>query len=162
MNQYQLEVDSINQVVAEFNKYLTEFWQIPKIDPLSDIGKRSIVKILHGRWDDFLFPKSSSPGVYFIFGNHRELKTRKCVYIGKASLSSSIGLRLYSHLHPNKLSEHFTMNYGKDIYILNYIASIDMEKIPFMAPALEEYLISSLSGKINLLNVAGNSAGGEQ
>jgi len=54
------------------------------------------------------------------------------------------------------------MNYGKDIYILNYIASIDMEKIPFMAPALEEYLISSLSGKINLLNVAGNSAGGEQ
>jgi len=50
------------------------------------------------------------------------------------------------------------MNYGSENYIIEYMASIDLDKlkISFIAPALEEYLITSLKEKINLINGTGN------
>ncbi|MEO7100810.1 MAG: hypothetical protein ABI162_15720 [Luteolibacter sp.] len=159
MNTYKSEVEAINQSITTFNKCLAGSCLIPEIDTFSGIEEKNIVEILHRRWDDFPFPNSDSRGVYFIFGRHREQQARNGVYIGKASFGSAIGRRLYSWLHPHRSSEHFIMNYGQDTYILDYIASISLDKlaIPFMASALEEYLISSLSSRLNLLNGTGNS-----
>lgn len=163
VNTYKLEVDAINQSIAAFNKHLAESCLIPEIDTSTGIEEKNIVEILHGRWD-FPFPNSDSRGVYFVFGRHREKQTRNGVYIRKASFGSAIGRRLYSWLHPHRLNEHYIMNYGPDTYILDYTASIDLDKLamPFMASALEEYLISTLSGRLNLLNGTGNSARVEQ
>jgi hypothetical protein len=164
MNTYKSESETINQSIAAFNKHLAESYRIPEIDTSTGIDEKNIVKILHGRWDDFQFPNSDSRGVYFIFGRHREQQAKNGVYIGKASFGSAIGKRLYSWLHPHRSSEHFIMNYGQDTYLLDYIASINLDRlaIPFMASSLEEYLISSLSGRLNLLNGTGNSRRAEQ
>jgi hypothetical protein len=163
MNAFKSEVEAINQSIAAFNQHLAGSYQIPGIDTTTGMEEKDIVEILHGRWDDFQFPNSDSRGVYFVFGRHREQQTTNGVYIGKASFRSAIGRRLYSWLHPHRSSEHFIMNYGQDTYILDYIASINMDRLamPFMASALEEYLISSLSGRLNLLNGTGNSGRAE-
>ena len=164
MNTFRSEVEAINQSIAAFNQHLAESYQIREIDTTTGMKAKNIVEILHGRWDDFQFPNSDSRGVYFVFGRHREQQATNGVYIGKASFRSSIGRRLYSWLHPHRSSEHFIMNYGQETYILDYIASINLDTLamPFMASALEEYLISSLSGRLNLLNGTGNSGRAEQ
>jgi hypothetical protein len=159
MKQYKSEVEALNQSITSFNEHLVAHYLIPEIDISTGIDEKNIVEILHGRWDDFRFPNSESRGVYFVFGRHRDEPTKSGVYIGKSSFDSAIGRRLYAWLHPHRSNQHFVMKYGQDTYILDYIISINLDKleIPFMASALEEYLITSLTGRLNLLNGTGNS-----
>lgn len=48
--------------------------------------------------------------------------------------------------------------YHSETYILEWIISIDMDfnETPFLASALEEYLITNLKKRINLINGTGN------
>ncbi|HEX3628357.1 MAG TPA: hypothetical protein VH280_23355 [Verrucomicrobiae bacterium] len=48
--------------------------------------------------------------------------------------------------------------FNNERYVLNFIAAINLDAcgLPFMASALEEYLIGDLQHKINLLNGTGN------
>jgi hypothetical protein len=48
--------------------------------------------------------------------------------------------------------------YHGEMYVLDYIASINLDGcgLAFMASALEEYLISDLRRKTNLINGTGN------
>ncbi len=152
------EINEINITIKEFNKYLIKDYEIPCFDLKSGFENNSIVKIIHKEWDSFGFPNNGTRGVYFVFGYSEISNDKNGIYIGKASLSSTTSNRLYSHLNPSRTKEHFTMNYGSENYIIEYMASIDLDKlkISFIAPALEEYLITSLKEKINLINGTGN------
>ena len=160
MNQFLREINDINSAIESFNNHLATNFRIPGFDFTNAIEDKYLVKIIHGNWDAFPFPNNATGGVYFVFG-HETVKTdRTGLYIGKASFGSMTSSRLYAHLHPHRSKEHFTMNNcGGEVYILDYIAWIDLDRlhIPFMAPALEEFLISTLRTKINLLNGTGNS-----
>ena len=48
--------------------------------------------------------------------------------------------------------------YNEEVYILDYMASVNLDAIgfPFMASALEEHLITSVKDTLNLLNGTGN------
>lgn len=94
-----------------------------------------------------------------MFGREKTVLTKNGLYIGKASLSS-IGIRLYSHLHPHRSQSQFLMNgYDNEQYIVDCVAAIDLDTcgIPFMASSLEEYLIRDVGEQsINLVNGTGN------
>jgi hypothetical protein len=129
------------------------------------INDQKCVKIVHGDWNAFGFPNSGRRGVYFVFGHEKNMSDKNGIYIGKASFSSSIGGRLYPKLHPYRSLSHFEMKgYFEETYILDYIASIDLDSvgIPFMAPALEEHLITALQNELNLLNGTGNKRSVDQ
>ena len=86
------------------------------------------------------WPNNDSAGVYFVFDENQLL-----VYIGKSSMSSSVGFRL---------SAYFGFDAERRCRIKHpqswngtprYVATIGMEKkYRFEAPALEEYLIAEL------------------
>ena len=158
MKRYQLEVSAINSAIVSFNTHMAAEFRVPEFDIDTAISQKNIVEILHGRWDDFPFPNNGTSGVYFIFGHERVLAEKNGLYIGKASFSSKTSDRLHAWLHPYRSKEHFIRNSGQETYILDYLASIDLDRlgIPFMAPALEEYLITSLRSRINLMNGTGN------
>jgi len=158
MKRYEMEIGAINAAITLFNSYLVAEFHIPRFEINSAIENRQIVEILHGKWDDFPFPNSGTRGVYFLFGHEKFHPEKNGLYIGKASFQSSTSNRLASHLNPHRYNEHFTMNYGKEIYVLDFMASIDLDTlgIPFMASALEEHLILTLRSQFQLMNGTGN------
>jgi hypothetical protein len=153
MNEYQLKLTAINEALNEFNNYLSPRFQLKAIKP------EAMVKVVHGNWNAFPFPNNGTAGVYFIFGRKKSALEEKGLYIGKASFGKKTSDRLYYHLVPHKGKEYFVFS-GRDSeeYIIDYIASINLEEneIPFMAPALEEFLITDLSSKLMLMNAIGN------
>ena len=159
MKKYRSEFKSINKTISKFNEHLSPNNQIRLFDVSTDIENKSIVEIVHGDWNAFPFPNNGTRGVYFVVGYERNNPEKNGMYIGKASFSSSTSARLYSHLHATRSSEKFWMNgYNNEVYVVEYIASIDLDKqnIPFLSPALEEFLISNLCNKLNLFNGTGN------
>jgi len=117
------------------------YWDIDKLEqmvecyclayrnPKLDLLKVSDVYKLENDWKE-PWPNAESVGVYAIFGKTGLL------YIGKASLNSSIGIRLSSYFKgngvPNK-NHNWTDN-------PTYIVTI-ATKFSWEAPALEEFLI---------------------
>ena len=159
MEKYLKEIDFINSEIIEFNKHLSANYQIPTFDLDSAFDEKQIVKVIHGDWNAFPFPNNATRGVYFVFGYERKENEKNGLYIGKASFGSATSARLYAHLHPHRNADKFTMNgYNEEVYVVEYIASIDLDKlnISFIAPALEEFLITSLCNKLNLINGIGN------
>ena len=162
MRKYTTEFESINNTISQFNKYLSPSNQIRLFDVVTDIENKNIIEVVHGDWNAFPWPNNATRGVYFVLGYERNHFEKNGMYIGKASFGSSTSARLYSHLHPTRSSDKFTMNgFNNEEYIVEYIASIDLEKqdIAFLSPALEEYLIMNLSNKLNLINRIGGSRG---
>ncbi len=155
---YSQEIEAINKSIISFNEYLNAKYSIPKINAQTMLTDQNCIQILHQNWDGFGFPNSEKRGVYFVFG--REMTTdRNGVYIGKASFGSTIGRRLSSHLTGFRNCEQFIMKgYNSEVYVLEWIISIDLDAIsaPFLAPALEEYLIAETRKQINLINGTGN------
>ncbi len=132
---------------------------IPTFDKTSGLEKSEIVKIIHKDWNGFPFPNNGTAGVYFLFGHEKALADKNGLYIGKASFGSKTSNRLYAHLHPYREKDLYEMNgYRGEVYVLDYMASLDLDKlqIPFMAPSLEEYLITNLRHSLNLINGIGN------
>jgi hypothetical protein len=162
IDRFQTEFKRINATIQSFNQYLALDKQVPTFDLDTGIEQKQIVIILHKDWDAFPFPNNATRGVYFVFGHEIESSGNNGVYIGKASFESTTSDRLYAHLHPYRTKEHFTMKNCKgDVYILDAMASINLDlkrlQMPFMASALEEYLIVNLKDRLNLLNGTGNS-----
>ena len=159
MTRFDRELDAINSAIVSFNKHLATSCCIPQLDKAKSIERKEIVKIIHKDWAGFPFPNNGTRGVYFIFGHEKSQTEKNGLYIGKASFSSTTSDRLYAHLHPFRTKDFYEMNgYRGEVYILDFMASIDLDKlqIPFVAPALEEYLITNLRDSLNLINGTGN------
>jgi hypothetical protein len=159
MKRFDKEFDAINEAIILFNKHLTSPYCIPQFDKAKAIETKDVVEIIHTDWEGFPFPNNNTRGVYFLFGHEKTRAEKKGLYIGKASFGSRTSTRLYAHLHPCRNKEFYEMNgHHGEVYILDFMASIDLDKleIPFIASALEEYLISALRDDLNLLNGTGN------
>lgn len=156
---YRPEIDAINSCIASFNGFLNPNHSLPSFDIQTMTDGKNCVKVVHGDWESWRFPHSDQRGVYFIFGSEKTTD-RNGIYIGKASFDSAIGNRLHHHLFPTRKSQAFTMKgYGGEEYVLNYLAAINLDVLglAFMAPSLEEFLISELNkGSLNLINGTGN------
>jgi hypothetical protein len=156
---YRKEVDAINNGIASFNLFLNLNHLVPAFRFDTMLNEQHCIKVVHGDWHAFSFPNSPKRGVYFIFGHEKTVQEKNGLYIGKASFGSSIGDRLYYRLHPYRSQTHFVMTgYDQETYVLDFMASIDLDSpgLSFMAPALEEFLISNLKSKLNLINGTGN------
>ncbi len=157
---FKPEVDAINASIAVFNQFLHPSHIVPTFQFDTMLGDKHCIEVVHGNWNAFGFPSSERRGVYFIFGHEKTTPAKNGLYIGKASFGSSIGRRLYSHFHPYRSQSHFLMNgYHDERYVLDYMAAINLDAcgLPFMASALEEYLIADVGRRsINLINGTGN------
>ncbi len=152
------DLREINEGIEAFNRFLNSSCQIPTFDSETMTQDLHCSEIIHGDWNAFRFPNSEKRGVYFLFGHERTTLEKNGLYIGKSSFGSAMGHRLYTHLHPHRAQSHFTMGYGSEVYILDFIASVDLDTpgLVFLAPALEEFLIVNLRSKLNLMNGTGN------
>jgi hypothetical protein len=85
------------------------------------------------------YPFDQRTGVYFIFSESFEL-----LYVGKSSMSSCIGKRLWTYFHyaPGQVCvlKHSTWTQNPRFLITVAVP----ETTPFEAPALEEFLIGRL------------------
>ena len=158
MNEKYLEmIKIINKSITSFSKNLSPSIKIDKLGKNFD-NKKKYTNIVNTPWEEQFWPNSNEAGVYFLFGRNKE-NNEFGVYIGKASLSSKIGNEVYTHLYPHSKSDHYYRN-DKDEqqFILEVVSSIDLEKINkiFLAPSMEEFLITDLRDKIHLLNKKGN------
>lgn len=89
-------------------------------------------------WPD-VWPHASRQGVYVIFGPGIKL-----LYIGKASMTNTIGGRLYRWFKYSPSGGCRVADPGWSMTPM-YVATIPApENMPFEAPALEEYLIQTL------------------
>ncbi len=159
LDAYKPAIEIINSSITSFNKFLSAPYAVPVLKFDTMIQEKRWVEVIHGNWDAFPFPTSEKRGVYFIFGHDETTPEKNGIYIGKASFGSSIGKRLWWRLNRCRRESHFTMGgNNKGRYILDYMASVDLDAcgLPFMASALEEYLISELRNKIKLINGIGN------
>lgn len=155
MEKYKSIIDEINQTINDFNKFLSYSYHIPIIT-----YKPSSYTDLKKPWKEQDWGYTAVRGVYFIFGKHEyNDSTKMGVYIGKASLNSHIGRRLWTHLKSGSAEGNYEMNdFEENPFSLEYftLISLDALNIGFLSPALEEFLITELSNKIFLLNRTGN------
>ena len=97
------------------------------------------------KWPDG-WPASSRKGVYFIFGTQVRL-----LYIGKASMSASIGSRLshwFNYARPGNGCRVVHSGWSEQP---RFVAVLPVpEGMAFEAPALEEFLIDRLSPSDNV------------
>jgi hypothetical protein len=66
MQRFHQEIDTINRVIASFNKYLAPQFPVPRFDKDTAIERKNIVEILHGNWDGFTFPNNRTQ-VFILF-----------------------------------------------------------------------------------------------
>jgi hypothetical protein len=155
MKDYNSIVAAINNRLKMFNEFLREQYHVPY---LSLSGPGELCDISTTPWDQQHWPNQSASGVYFIFGYKADNAADIGVYIGKASLNSKIGNRLYAHLSHQRNGIYSMKNAKGQQFNLEGVSSINFEikKITALAPALEEYLICNLGNEVHLLNEKGN------
>jgi hypothetical protein len=90
------------------------------------------------------WPFAERAGVYLIYSVDRQL-----LYIGKASMGQSVGKRLYCHFGGNVKECVYNQSGWKPPPRFVVIVAVP-EDSPWEAPALEEFLISKLSPKLNV------------
>jgi len=160
MNKYLPIIQKINEHLAEFNSFLREQFAIPLLDESKLTDETYFLNPTGKGWNDCKFPRDpASGGVYFYMGISEPEEKEVYVYIGKASLTSTIGKRLYAHFRGPWKTEKTLINYGEAVSLrIELIGSIPIEKeMTFLAPALEEYLIAKLREDCLLLNAQGNN-----
>lgn len=152
-------IEIVNNSISKFNEFLIPTRQLPKID-LDKIHDNSyFTKLTEISWLDLKFPNAEKRGIYFIFGYDSKDKSRRAMYIGKASFSSTIGRRLYAHLKKDSNNENYTMNdLSGNIHYLEYVLGLDLESagMNIFSSAIEEFLIQNVKTEIALLNGTGN------
>ena len=102
---------------------------------------------LHGFWEqNTSIQNADKPGCYFLFDTDDRL-----LYVGKASMRSSIGARVTAHFawDGSQLKPVNSDWVLPPVFLRTVIVSVAWE-----APSLEEYIIHHLKPKFN---VAGNS-----
>lgn len=106
------------------------------------------------RWPD-VWPNSEKRGIYLIFDQSRNL-----LYVGKASMSSSIGVRLgkyFGSSDDGPCCRVLHTGWGAQPRFVVTVAVPDAS--PFEAPAIEEYLITLLSPSDNSKGIVRNHNG---
>lgn len=106
------------------------------------------------------FPRADCVGVYLIFSANRDL-----LYIGKASASSSIGIRLSTYFKNDKSKESCWKYPESHTWEIEprYVAAIGLgsaepnAEFAWLAPALEEFLISRFREDGKLENIQANT-----
>ena len=145
---YDFILNELNVRIADFNNYLSFKNKVKIEETYFDIEDKG--------WYDINLGEVAYAGVYVIVGTD-DNSGENAVYIGKASMSSKIGNRLYGHLsNSRKISDNGFNYYGKP-FTLYRVYTVNFEKtdMAFMAPALEEYLITNIQN-LKLLNEVGN------
>jgi hypothetical protein len=159
MKNYIELVNKVNQAINEFNRYLAKGKQIEPLKETELANKKYFTNLVATSWDDQRWPNSEKSGVYFLMGYDKNNPDKLGLYVGKASLTSAIGYRVYSHLTNYRNKEHYLMSdgIGSD-FVLELMSSVTFEGLDmvFMTPALEEFLIGELKESIHLINRTGN------
>ena len=134
--------------IADFNNYLSFKNKVKIEETYFDIEDKG--------WYDINLGEVAYAGVYVIVGTV-DNSGENAVYIGKASMSSKIGNRLYGHLSNSRKTSDNGFNYYGKPFTLYRVYTVNFEKtdMAFMAPALEEYLIANIKN-LKLLNEVGN------
>lgn len=145
---YDFILNELNKQNANFNIYLSPINEIKIEEKYFDIENQG--------WNDINLGEVAYAGVYIIIGTD-DNSGKNVIYIGKASLSSSIGKRLNPHLFNSRKTFDKGFNFYGNPFTLYRVYTINLEKVNmiFMAPALEEYLITNVHN-IKLLNEIGN------
>jgi hypothetical protein len=148
----------INKAVEDFSELLKHEYQLPKFDEEKLNNPKISWNLLEVGWNETMFPGDESPGVYFIFGKQQKSNSKSAVYIGKASFNSLIGNRLDRHLNKKGKNERIYVMTDKlnEEFRMEFVTTIPMKNTPFLASALEEFLIDKLQHQnIHLLNSVG-------
>lgn len=141
---------------AEFRERVATYqrrYRHPDLEPLKVFGLYDLFPDIGTSHADFKWPDpwphGGSAGVYLILDENLHL-----VYIGKASMNSSIAIRL---------SSYFVFDSDKKCKIKHpkswegqprYVATVPLpDELRFEASALEEYLIATLSTTDNTAGV---------
>ncbi len=102
-----------------------------------------------GNWRDNAWPNGERAGVYAIFDDDVQL-----LWIGKASMNSSLGGRLYKYFREDRHNLDCIIRHTgwspRPAYVMTVAVPRDM---PFEAPALEKYLINRLQPRDNTIGV---------
>ena len=162
MNKYLDAINEINEYISDFNILLSDSYKVPILD-INELYNDEYFLNLNGRvWDEFSFPRNFTVGgVYFYFGYTQDSSEKVGIYIGKASLSSTTGKRLWNHFRHafNDEGKVFKKSYNGDNYHVELITLIPIENeiALCLAPALEEHLIRKIdnNSKTKLINVQG-------
>ena len=141
-------IAQINSQINQFNYCLSSHCKLQLLRPecYFDIECKG--------WWDINLGEVAFKGVYIIVATADETDTL-ALYIGKASLNSSIARRLNAHLSKSRKPNSKGFNYYQQPYTLHRVYTINLDNMAFIAPALEEYLIMNLT-TIPLLNEIGN------
>ena len=99
---------------------------------------------LHKQWNTTSFPNAANAGCYFIFGRDGTL-----LYVGKASLGSTVGRRLSTYFHWNTDDEVLAHSHdGWEDSQPSFVRTIPVLKA-YQAASLEEFLIDRLQPSHN-------------
>ncbi len=134
--------------LAEFRDLVGAYhfrFRHPDLEPLEVSGLYDLFPELGDSHADYVWPDSwpggESAGVYAILDTGLNL-----VYIGKASMNSSIGIRLSSYFVFDKERKCKIKHPQSWRGSPRYVATVRMlDELRFEAAALEEYLIANLS-----------------
>lgn len=155
-------IADLNSYIASFNHFLKEEFSVPLFD-INLLEDDSYFHVLNGKtWEKVSFPKKCDVGgVYFYFGYSTNDINKLLVYVGKASLTSTTGQRLWSHFKHafDERGQIFKMDNEEKFHIETVILiPFDKTGTTCLAPALEEHIISELrkGNKYHLYNVRGN------
>ena len=146
--EYNKLITAINWQIARFNQQLSK----TEIDPLPlEFSRNSYLSLGEMDWKKDKWPNSENNGVYFAFGH--DTQGKHALYIGKASMSSSVGLRLQSHFTDYAHNRPFRMGSKEEAFEMDLVASIPFQdQYAFFAPALEEFLIGEMVQMIDELD----------
>lgn len=95
------------------------------------------------QWQTDSFPNAGKPGCYFIFNAEDEV-----LYIGKASLRSTVGRRLATYFYWDKEADAIAHCHGGWTEEPTKLRTIAVQKA-FEAASLEEFLIAELQPSQN-------------
>lgn len=160
MTKYLPLIQGINSYLAEFNSCLKPEFALEPLDVTKIENENYFLNIVDKEWDDIEFPRNrDAAGVYFYFAESQNNPLDIALYIGKASWSSNIGLRLWNHFNGRFKNGNMIEYYKEEPYKIELITSIPIEQYDrsFLAPALEEFLISKMQmDQYKLFNKTGN------
>jgi len=163
MEKYKKFIDEVRISIDDFNLYLADNVKIKNIPELSESEPYHYLNVRNKEWKDYQFPIGcENAGVYIYAGYDENDSNKICAYIGKASMTSVIGFRLHKHFYGQLKQKEYEGNkyYHKDNILIELIVviPIDTWESKFLAPSLEEFLITDLLDKqIQLLNKVGNT-----
>ena len=156
-------IKKINLHIESFNLFINEGFKIELIDENKLDDDLYFHCMNNKKWEQISFPRNNDEsGVYFYFGYSLTNPKDLCVYVGKASLSSKTGIRLWQHFK-NAFDENgiiFKFDNLGNRFNIETVIVIPLEKkgTTILSPALEEHLINELvkDNSIKILNIRGN------